>query len=327
MSTDSVSWENVMSSSADQVQTLISNMLTPHKLSVLKARSLQSCIRHANFGQVDVIRLGYGAHVRIQPDDLVDYYLIQIPQYGQATVRCGGEEVDSMPGVASVLSPNAEIDMSWQASNEQIMIKIDRLLLEQTAQGLGVDTLANGVHFPAKFECHKSVSWQLMLRYLVDCARNSLTMQRSPLLIRQLEQLVVTTLLGEHPPVQQSGFNRVRSAILPRHIKQVENYLLEHIDQPINLDVLAAQAQVSVRTLQVAFKEHCGVSPMQYLRQLRLDRVRADLLTHGDSAECSVADIALRWGFAHLGRFSAAYRDRFGETPSQSLQRVRHSTL
>ena len=327
MSIDSVSWESVMSSSADQVQSLISSMLTPHKLSVLKARSLQSCIRHANFGQVDVIRLGYGAHVRIQPDDLVDYYLIQIPQYGQATVRCGREEVESVPGVASVLSPNAEIDMNWQASNEQIMIKIDRLLLEQTAQDLGVDTLVSGVHFPAKFECHKSVSWQLMLRYLVDCARNSFTMQRSPLLIRQLEQLVVTTLLGEHPPVQQSGFNRVRSAILPRHIKQVENYLHEHIDQPINLDVLAAQTQVSVRTLQVAFKEHCGVSPMQYLRQLRLDRVRADLLTHGDSAECSVADIALRWGFAHLGRFSAAYRDRFGETPSQSLQRVRQSPL
>lgn len=325
MSNDSVSWENVMSTDADQVKTMISSMLTPHKLSLLKASSLQSCIRHANFGQVDVIRLGYGAHVRIQPDDLVDYYLIQIPQYGQATVRCGAEEVESIPGVASVLSPNSEIDMNWQASNEQIMIKVDRLLLEQTAQDMGMDPMVNGVHFPAKFECHRSVSWQLMLRYLVDCARNSLSMQRSPLLIRQIEQLVVTTLLGEHPPVLQSGLNRLRSSILPRHIKQVENYLHEHIDQPINLALLAAQAQVSVRTLQVAFKEHCGVSPMQYLRQLRLERVRADLLTHGDSLECSVADIAMRWGFAHLGRFSAAYKDRFGETPSQSLQRLRQS--
>jgi transcriptional regulator GlxA family with amidase domain len=58
---------------------------------------------------------------------------------------------------------------------------------------------------------------------------------------------------------------------------------------------------------------------MQYLRHLRLDRARADLLHLADVP--SVASVALRWGFGHLGRFSADYKERFGESPGESLRR------
>jgi AraC-like DNA-binding protein len=53
---------------------------------------------------------------------------------------------------------------------------------------------------------------------------------------------------------------------------------------------------------------------------VRLDRAQAQL-SRPPSADTTVADIAHRWGFAHLGRFAAAYRARFGSTPSQTLHR------
>jgi AraC-like DNA-binding protein len=57
---------------------------------------------------------------------------------------------------------------------------------------------------------------------------------------------------------------------------------------------------------------------MHYLRDLRMERARAELV----SGECqNVAGVALRWGFAHLGRFSASYKARYGESPSQSVRR------
>lgn len=59
------------------------------------------------------------------------------------------------------------------------------------------------------------------------------------------------------------------------------------------------------------------VSPMQYLKDLRLERASAELL--GGSTH--VAGVALRWGFGHLGRFSADYRARFGEYPSETVRR------
>jgi transcriptional regulator GlxA family with amidase domain len=77
-------------------------------------------------------------------------------------------------------------------------------------------------------------------------------------------------------------------------------------------------AGVSLRSLYAGFKDYCGVSPMQYVRELRLDGVRKALLGEPD---CNIASIAMRWGFGHLGRFSMEYKARFGESPSQSVRR------
>ena len=60
---------------------------------------------------------------------------------------------------------------------------------------------------------------------------------------------------------------------------------------------------------------------MQMLRTIRLDRARRELLAGGLNA--NVTSVALAWGFDHLGRFAASYRERFGETPRETLQRRR----
>jgi AraC-like DNA-binding protein len=82
---------------------------------------------------------------------------------------------------------------------------------------------------------------------------------------------------------------------------------------------LARATKVAVRTLQAAFRQHTGTSPMQYLRELRLTRVHEDLLA-ADPHLHTVAKIAHRHGFTHLGRFAAAYRARYGRNPSTTLQ-------
>jgi transcriptional regulator GlxA family with amidase domain len=57
---------------------------------------------------------------------------------------------------------------------------------------------------------------------------------------------------------------------------------------------------------------------MRYLRNAGLDRVREEL--RRASAEESVTAIAMNWRFSHMGWFSRQYRDRFGESPSQTLR-------
>jgi transcriptional regulator GlxA family with amidase domain len=58
---------------------------------------------------------------------------------------------------------------------------------------------------------------------------------------------------------------------------------------------------------------------MRYLRNVRLARVR-EALTRADRSG-SVTEIAVEWGFAHLGRFAAEYRAHFGESPADTLRR------
>jgi transcriptional regulator GlxA family with amidase domain len=72
--------------------------------------------------------------------------------------------------------------------------------------------------------------------------------------------------------------------------------------------------------VQESFRRVFDVSPLTYLRHVRLDRVRDELLESGPQAG-AVGDVARRWGFAHLGRFSAAYAERFGEYPKETLRR------
>jgi transcriptional regulator GlxA family with amidase domain len=74
---------------------------------------------------------------------------------------------------------------------------------------------------------------------------------------------------------------------------------------------------VSLRTLSAGFQACHGTSPMRWLREVRLQGAHADL----SRADGSVADIALRWGFAHFGRFAAEYARRFGQSPSRTLRR------
>ena len=83
---------------------------------------------------------------------------------------------------------------------------------------------------------------------------------------------------------------------------------------------LCRAAGVSERALEYAFKEVMGLTPVAYLTRLRLHRVRQALLagTHGST---TVSAVALDWGFWHFGEFSRAYKDCFGELPSDTLRR------
>ena len=77
---------------------------------------------------------------------------------------------------------------------------------------------------------------------------------------------------------------------------------------------------VSERTLEYAFKEITGLTSMAYLMRLRLHGVREALLA-ATPESTTVSTEALNWGFWHFGEFSRAYKDSFGELPSDSLRR------
>ncbi|MFD1530462.1 helix-turn-helix transcriptional regulator [Pseudonocardia aurantiaca] len=68
------------------------------------------------------------------------------------------------------------------------------------------------------------------------------------------------------------------------------------------------------------FARTLGTSPMAYLRDVRLDRIHAELLAAGPDA-VAVGQVAARWGFLHAGRFSATYKRRFGRSPSATARR------
>lgn len=105
-----------------------------------------------------------------------------------------------------------------------------------------------------------------------------------------------------------------------RRLRQAAEYVHSYADQAITSADIATAAGMHTRTLQQLMNEHLGSSPTLYLRHVRLDRARQDLLA-ARPGEALVGDIARRWGFGNLGRFSASYAARYGEQPRETLAR------
>ena len=102
-------------------------------------------------------------------------------------------------------------------------------------------------------------------------------------------------------------------------VKKCEDYTLNLDGRRPYLSELCATANVSERTLQYAFKDIMGMSPLTYLHRLRLHRARNEL-RDAKSASTTVTDVAMNWGFWHFGEFSRAYKNCFGEVPSKTLR-------
>ena len=103
-------------------------------------------------------------------------------------------------------------------------------------------------------------------------------------------------------------------------VRIAEEYCLAHTDERIHVTDLCKAASVSERTLEYAFKEIVGLPPTAHLVRLRLHRVRLALLG-ADPETTTVSTEALNWGFWHFGEFSRAYKECFGELPSETLRR------
>ena len=100
--------------------------------------------------------------------------------------------------------------------------------------------------------------------------------------------------------------------------KSAQNFIEENFKRHIQLENLCRHTGVGIRTLQRCFREYFDLSVTDYLKTVRLNSAHRALAT-SFFEEASVTKIALNNGFTHLGRFSVAYRSRFGESPSETL--------
>lgn len=98
---------------------------------------------------------------------------------------------------------------------------------------------------------------------------------------------------------------------------EVREYMEENLAHDLSVRELAKAAGASVRSLQVTFNNHFGMSPMKMLKQIRLNKARE--LLKEDTRHIKVADVCKVVGHGHPGRFSTEYTNRFGESPSETL--------
>jgi AraC-like DNA-binding protein len=134
-----------------------------------------------------------------------------------------------------------------------------------------------------------------------------------------LETLLATLRMADDLESTRSDRTRQAQSTI---VKTAEDYAMAQTGDRLYVTDLCKVAAVSERTLEYAFKEIMGLTPMTYLARLRLHRVRQALLA-ATPGSTTVSIEALNWGFWHFGEFSRAYKECFGELPSDTLRRKR----
>ena len=133
--------------------------------------------------------------------------------------------------------------------------------------------------------------------------------------------LAMGTMLEEAQPI--SGAESLSHQSYRRLLSRARDYVLENMSEPLTVLSLCNQLHVSRRTLQNAFQAILGIGPNAWLKRIRLNAVRRELISPW-SQSMTVKDAAMQWGFWHLGQFATDYQQLFAEKPSLTLhQRIR----
>lgn len=254
-------------------------------------------------------RLGVDLHCESFVEDA---FVIAWVRSGSSTMTAGGESVDLEPGVPVVL-PTESVYEIHQRDVALSVVHLDRAFVTGLAgdPAFTFDPLrrpsADGMRLWRSTVQQHSSRWLDMDHELDELARRDIAEAFSSAALRAFPQRASwrSSIAGNGPEHE-----RLRRAL---------EFVHAHANEAIGTPEIAAAAGLSARGLQQSLRRHLDQTPGELLREVRLEGAHTDL-RRADRDELSVAEIARSWGFGHLGRFSAAYRSRFGELPSESLR-------
>ena len=301
------------SDSPQEVRSELCAALSEHELSLGKG-TVNTKLFERRLQQISIMKLSYGAEVDIRAAPFRGFSLVQTPLQGLFDVETKGCRRSFRPGDVAVLSPNDDIGIHWQQGGEQIIVKIPHHLLHPHT-----NDNANVFHSPVyRLDPSLRSLWCSMIQQALDLSDTTGSRLNSAWL-EHFERSMALFLAShqnlndepsetEAPSEATNGNTRASVAALER----MEAYIHQRLCAPISLVDLANAAGLSPRSLNSLCHKYRGISPMVLLRNIRLDAVRHKLRSSPDT---NVTSVALDHGFGHLGRFSAYYRERFGELP------------
>ncbi|MFG2621200.1 helix-turn-helix transcriptional regulator [Streptomyces sp. NPDC048507] len=272
---------------------------------------------------VDDLRVGFELSFDAEPMGAV--CVIAVRQ-GVITVGEPGEEPQAFgPGSVFLHTAGNLPFAGTVAGARYTAAMLDRELLATTA-GLTADRRADGARAAIRFTGRAAAAPEGRriadtLRYLSSAVLPHPDRERSPLLEAAGGRLLAACVLSSLP--HTTGADRPAPAdgrdATSDTLRRAMAFIEDNAHRDIGLADIAASIPVTPRAVQYAFRRHGGTTPLGYLRRVRMAHAHEDL-KRADAAASTVSVIAARWGFAHTGRFAAAYRDAYGVPPHRTLE-------
>lgn len=319
-SSENSGFAEVISRDPDEVVQLLSSHLAPHRMLPRESRSIHARVGTLPLDSALLVDLSYGAEVDIHASAFTDVYLVHALIAGRSEMSVGNRPILVHEGNVPISSVGMEPWFRMGARGRHLTLRITRSALESHFSAALGTALTHPVVFDPQTPAYPrfSEAWRDLLAHVVEQAalvpRLMLGKRmQSHYLAIALEMLMRGTvhtyshLLAREPQVATSFW----------YVRRACEMIESSLGEPLSVSCIASTLGVSARSLQNGFRRSLGVTPVQYIRDRRLERLNASLLSADPTS--SVTDLMLACGIVNFGRFARHYRQRFGRTPSQTL--------
>jgi AraC-like DNA-binding protein len=307
----------------DEIRAWSDSVYMPYRVSPIQKGDLPTSTMHSlNIGRITVTRFAYGIPVNICDWD---------QDYGNAlvltTIRGTAQHflnkrdtAETKVGESFVADcSRVDYDVNFDPDHLQVNLTIPHKLLEDVSKDwfgfVPGDQLWQ--HKTRIGGSHSS--WLAMMEFLARQISESPDLLARERVAKHMEQTICVALLNEWADRAGIDLHSPTHQLAPKAVKLAEEYMTNHAMHMPSMTEVARASGVSLRTLSGSFKKFRGYSPSAFLRERRLLGIRQHLLNSGP--ELTVSQIAYAWGWVSLGIFAKAYKERFGELPSQTLKK------
>lgn len=294
----------------------------PHLTMLTDSESFSLTQRVGRMGPVVMSEILVGSDLSMDCGDVCNSYRIVLVQSGRIDCTYRGQPVSAGPGAAAVYAPDEVGSARWTAGTKLVSLKIDRAAVNYAlSDALGRQVTSQLDITPAlPAMSAPTQSWINLVMHFRDQIFRPDSLLNEPLAGMPYVDCLVRGFLLAAEHSHRDALNGDEPLAAPRSIRLAIDVIEEEAHLPLTVSSIAARCHVSVRSLQQGFRRHVGMTPMAYLREVRMRHAHQSLLESDPSAS-SVTSVAYGWGFTNLGRFAAAHADRYGEAPAETLRR------
>ncbi|URS59080.1 AraC family transcriptional regulator [Pseudomonas sp. Y39-6] len=298
----------------DAVSSYANQHAGPHRVNQHHTSYPQASLKHKTIGSLDLFQMSYGNGVQITSPEREAVYHLHFLLKGHCLWRSRGQEHCFAPGELLLLNPDAPFNLTYSDDYEKFIIKLPASFINKVCGENHWSHSDAGVVFAP---VHRLKQLDGFFNLLSLVCQEAETEPATPLQVQEhYAKIIVSKLLS----LPGSDVSREPLQGVCRSFELLAELIEMNLKKDISVVRLADLAHMSVHSLFALFDKHAGTTPKRYIRHRKLEAIRARL-SDSQAVVTSVTEVALDYGFLHLGRFAEYYKNTFGELPSVTLHR------
>jgi AraC-like DNA-binding protein len=262
----------------------------------------------------------FATRIDVGPDDIASYCFTALSR-GRAKLIQHGTETSNSAASGLIFRATPGTRILTSDVNARQSLWIEAATLEHALESMLDNRLRERLAFKPGIDWTSGLAASLrgQIDFLMGEIKRQGGVADNPVALASLTDLVVSLVLRGIPHNYLERLERGPYGAIPAYVWRAEEFMRANAAAPIRMEQVAAAAGCSIRTLNAVFRQFRDTTPLASLHKIRLDQVHAEL--DHPVAGTSIAEVARCYGFTNPGRFTAAYRRRFGESPFETARR------